>query len=563
MSLRHRRHRVALLPLDDRPLNTKLVRLLGRMVDYEITLPPAEIIGHFDEPGDSEALVQWLQTVAPETDTVLVSLDMLAYGGYVASRQPHVRTDAALQRLDLLSRLRETAPDHTVYALATIPSPEGMPLVGHDVGESRAIARHAELQAAASEGEQGGESEAADEMAHLRASVSADFWSHFHEMRRRNLDLNLKAAELAAEGVLDFLVVAQESGSPVGPHLDEAEELLELVADRGASDSVAVVDGYSQGAAVLLARFVHTHMETSPAIATVYSSPPGALPADATNGVLTESVRSQIVALGASEVDEPADADVCLYVNTPAGLPLAEAAPGTKVFDERKHALHQFALNLSGWVASDRLAALADAAFPSAADEALMRALHEVKVDLTRLGGFAARETPGASVGTALAHICLRRIALRDKGAFDLAQAVGDLRPMRYLELLDSLIDSERAHIRLLFGRFVEDYLFQSRVKERAASYLADLIANSPISLAEIPNSADQFVRTALSRAAGEFYIEHFLGRQAVAIGRGDHRSGLMLCELEEARVQLPWRRLGEVDVDLDFDIQLVAEPAE
>jgi hypothetical protein len=559
VSLRHRRHRVALLPLDDRPFNTKLVRLLGRMVDYDVALPPVEMLGHFDDPGDPEALIQWVQTVAPETDTVLLSLDMLAYGGHVASCQPHVRPDAALQRLEFLGELREKAPEHAIYGLATVPPPEGMPLAGGDVGESRAIARYAQLQATMREQEAAADPEAADEMEHLRASVSPDFWSHYHEMRRRNLEVNLKAVELAADGVLDFLIVAQEGNGAVGPHVDEADELLAAVADRRASGSVILVDGYSQSAAVMLVRFVHAHMETSPAVATVFSFPPPGGP----DGALASSVRSQIAALGASEVDEPGDADICLYVNTPAGLSLGEAAPGTQAFDERKHALHQFAINLSGWVASDRLAALADAAFPSAADEALMRALHEVKVDLTRLGGFAARETPGASVGAALAHICLRRIALRDKGAFDLAQAVGDLRPMRYLELLDSLIDSERAHIALLFERFVEDYLFQSRIKQRAASYLADLIAKSPISLTEIPNSADQFIRTALSRAAGEFYIEHFLGRQAVAIGRGDHRSGLMLCELGEVRVRLPWRRLAEVDVDLDFDIQLVAEPAE
>ena len=130
-------------------------------------------------------------------------------------------------------------------------------------------------------------------------------------------------------------------------------------------------------------------------------------------------------------------------------------------------------------------------------------------------------------------------------------------------ELLDSLIESERAHIRMLFSRFVEDYLYQTRVKGRAAAYLADLIRNSPISLTEIANSAEEYVRTALSRAAGEFYIEHFLGRQAVAIGREAHESGMMLCELEETSVRLPWRRLAEVDVDLDFDIQLVSESPE
>lgn len=564
MSLRHRQHRVALLPLDDRPVSTRALRLLGRMVDYEIMLPPAEIIGRFDQPGDPEAAAHWLSAMASEVDSVLVSVDMLVYGGYVASRQTQVRTETAVQRLESLAELRRQAPDTPIHALATIPPPEGIPLVGHDVGESRAVARHAELvaQAGAAAASSGGAT--ADEIADLRAVISPDFLSRYHEMRRRNLTVNLRALEMAADGVLDSLVVGLESPAAIGPHTQERDELLALVAERGASRSVACVDGYSQGAAVLVVRFVHEHMGTSPAIATIFPGVTNHAAGMAAAGMTpSESVRAQIVALGASEVDDPADADICLYVNTPCGLSLESAAPGTALYDQRRQQLREFAIDLSGRVASERLAALADAAFPGAADEALMRTLHDVKVDLTRLGAFAARETLGATAGTALAQVCLRRIALRDKGAFDLAQAVGDLQPMRYLELLDSLIDSERSHIRSLFGRFAEDYLYQTRLRHRAAAYLTDLIASSPISLTAIASSAEEFVRTALSRAAGEFYIEHFLGRQAVAIGTNALRSGLMLCELQEARVQLPWRRLAEVDVDLDFDIQLVAEPVE
>jgi hypothetical protein len=58
----------------------------------------------------------------------------------------------------------------------------------------------------------------------------------------------------------------------------------------------------------------------------------------------------------------------------------------------------------------------------------------------------------------------------------------------------------------------------------------------------------------------------HFLGRQSVSIGTelrnhgSDSRSGLVLAELEETRVRLPWRRLFEVDLDLEFGVQMVAE---
>ena len=100
MSLRHRAHRVALLPLDDRPVNTKLIRMLGQMIDYEVLIPPVEMIGHFDEPGNPEALMQWLLNTTNEVDSILVAIDMLAYGGHVASRQPNVRTDTAVRHSD-------------------------------------------------------------------------------------------------------------------------------------------------------------------------------------------------------------------------------------------------------------------------------------------------------------------------------------------------------------------------------------------------------------------------------------------------------------------------------
>ena len=554
MSLRHREHRVALIPQDDRPMYTKSVRTLARLVDYDVTTPPAEMIGRFDQPGDPEALIQWLTGITPEVDTVLVSIDMLAYGGHVASRQPHVRLDSALQRLDFLAELRRRNPDHAIHAFATIPAPEGLPLVGRDVDESRALAEviAGEVQEAAS-------ADVEDPVVHLRQGVSPDFLSRYHEMRRRNLSVTLRAIELVGDGVIGFLLIGQECPDVDGPHSAEAEDIRSSVAERGLSDSVLVLDGTSQGFAVLLVRFIHSHMATSPAIATVYSS---ASPDAATSVAAHDAVRAQIVALGASEVDDAANADICLYVNGPLGADAEDLRPGTPAFHQRKHRLHEFAIDLSGWVAADRLAALADAAFTTGADEALMQALHEVKVDLTRLGGFASRECVGATVGTALAHACLRRIGLQDKAAFDLARAVGDLRPMRYLELLDSLIDSERAHIGMLFSRFVEDYLYHTRLRRRTAKYLADLIANSPISLTEIAGSAEEYVRTELSRAAGEFYIEHFLGRQAVAIGRDLHTSGLTLCELEETRIELPWRRLAEIHVDPDFDIQLAIEPS-
>ncbi|MDI9584295.1 MAG: hypothetical protein QM473_08765, partial [Acidobacteriota bacterium] len=53
-----------------------------------------------------------------------------------------------------------------------------------------------------------------------------------------------------------------------------------------------------------------------------------------------------------------------------------------------------------------------------------------------------------------------------------------------------------------------------------------------------------------------------FLGRQCVVLGTGgdgEEQTALVLAELEESRLRLPWRRLLEMDMEIEFGVQLVA----
>jgi len=137
---------------------------------------------------------------------------------------------------------------------------------------------------------------------------------------------------------------------------------------------------------------------------------------------------------------------------------------------------------------------------------------------------------------------------------------VVSLSPMRYLRLLNSLIASERAHVELLFTHLVDDWLYMSQVRPRVTKTVMNLLAASVFDLANSYPQAEAIVREELTHGAADLWIEHFLGRQSVSIGSGDARSGLVLADLEETRVRLPWRRLFEVDIDLEFGVQMVAE---
>jgi hypothetical protein len=163
-------------------------------------------------------------------------------------------------------------------------------------------------------------------------------------------------------------------------------------------------------------------------------------------------------------------------------------------------------------------------------------------------------------VAAGLAHAAVRLIAQQDKGAFDLAQVVADLTPVRYLGLLDALISSEKAHVTLLFWRFVEDYLYQARIRAEIEEHVVGLIRSSIVDLREVHERAERLMRDLLGAAAADLWIEHFLRRASVHVGIEPNRSALVLAELEETRLRYPWRRLAEVELEVDFGVEMVAE---
>jgi hypothetical protein len=86
------------------------------------------------------------------------------------------------------------------------------------------------------------------------------------------------------------------------------------------------------------------------------------------------------------------------------------------------------------------------------------------------------------------------------------------------------------------------------------------LVRAAVFDLANCHKHAEEVARDRLAHAAADLWIESFLGRDCAEIGTEAHRSRLTLAELEETRARLPWRRLNEVDVDLEFGVQLEAE---
>ncbi|MCX7599339.1 MAG: DUF4127 family protein [Armatimonadetes bacterium] len=555
MSIRHRPHRILYLPADDRPCSIHWPRLLCRMVDWDLVMPPANLLGWFNEPGKPEELAAWLLEAARQPfDGAVLSLDMLAYGGMRAAASSGTRTALAQRRLEVLAPLREAMGSVPICGLASILGLTAMTRsdeaarYGHVLRDYSVLAGRARATGGA----------ASEELRALEASLPPSVIGEYVAIRGRNHEINRRALEETSRGRLDLLVFAQDEAAQEGIHRDEQADLRAAAERLGVADRAVICNAGPEIAMLLIARLIHEHMTKVPEVRPIYSNelaahrvPPGE------DRPLTEQVAIMTKLMGGRLISQ-GEADLVPVINCPLTAP-RETVSHEPYHDERRLQLE----NLLGQVvagAAGRGLAVLDVALPDCADGALVEALFSTIPDLPAMLSFFSWGRAGNTLAAGLAHAAIRLIALQDKGAFDLAHHVAHLTPMRYLSLLDALIESEKAHVSLLFSRFVEDYLYSALVRPQVEEHVIRLIRGSVVDLREVHERAEYLMRDLLGPAVADLWIEHFLSRTSVKIGREPNRSAVVLAEMEEARLRYPWRRLAEIEVEVDFGVELVAE---
>lgn len=128
--------KILLIPHDSRPLAWKLPRLIARVSDYEIVLPPLEMLGDATTPPAADRIVEWAEKIDDESiKGAIISLDALSVKG--ASEQIQ-------KRLELIDRLRERHRDLPIYGFAEQSKNEFSKYVFDDlfIGSDAANAAH-------------------------------------------------------------------------------------------------------------------------------------------------------------------------------------------------------------------------------------------------------------------------------------------------------------------------------------------------------------------------------------------------------------------------------------
>ncbi len=488
--------RIALVPLDERPVCAGLPGMVAAVAGAGVTTPPAGLMPHFRTPGDPGGLDRWLQEQAMSADAVVVSLETLGHGGLLPSRLGAESSRTTSARWESLRDI--AVPVHASTVVMRTPDADDA-TEEPEYYESCGRALH-RLSAVLHE-QAGG---IADDrtVAAARRAVPATVRRDFFARRRRNHELNLHALGMAADGILQTLVVTADDTAAAAVGTAEHEWLSHWVDWLELGDRVLTYPGADEVGAVLVARALVLE-SAAPLRVSIEADRPEALDRIAAyeNVPVRVTAKRQVAAAGGVVV-EPGDADLHLLVHTPQSGDWAVAPPRTT----DAAAAEATAGRAAALVQTGQAVTVADCAQGNGADPALVAALTS-RIPIPALAGYAGWNTAGNTIGTALAHGAATIVGRR-AGTFD---------PL--------------AHERLLLHRLTEDWAYMAVVRGavragRGGDWHRHLMV--PV--------GDPVVAV----------IESRLAQQLATV------PGCSGWRIRPGSVHLPWQRLFEVGFDLE-----------
>jgi hypothetical protein len=551
--------RVALLPLDDRPVNYDHPWWLGSAAGIDVVRPPREWLGSPLRSAAHERLVDWLRDEASSVDGLAVAIDTLGYGGLIPSRQSTTALEDVVLALEPLRAIRAARPSAPILVFNILMRVNR----SNSAEEEKAycatygadLFRLSYLDDKVGRGDaDDGESTERDQLA---AAVPSEIVADYRAGRARNHAINRLMLDWAADGVVDYALIAQDDTAPYGWNIAEARELRRLIERDGLAGRASVYPGADEVGSLLIAAFACRQANFAPRVWPRYSGVDGAFAVTAyEDRPFGELIKAHLGPLGGSLAGSPDDADLILAVNAPgvvqaeAWLQVAVRDPDRTGVRTRSSALDpaaisradremtstrrdgdELARSVAVDIAAGRTVAIVDVAFVNGADLAFAGNLL-ARVPLARLAAYAAWNTAGNSLGSALAQGVVRAITCRAE------------QPAQVLN----------AHLTLLFIHLLDDYVFQGLV--RTELLLEDLPSlGLGVSFERLPERVLPEIEGRLSQRF-QPYVESIGERLAAgSVANGPTAWRVTAYAIEPPT--LPWQRVFEVAITPRIEIAM------
>lgn len=550
--------KILLLPLDERPCNAAFPGRLFPADKVQILLPRK--LGHKKKPADFSVLSDFLFEKAKDADALLLSLDMLLYGGLIPSRLHHLKTETLFSRLHLIRELKEKYPALPIYAFATVmrcpayssddEEPDYYERFGsaiHARGASmhRALAglttsSEAEgpvpspaglLPAASGEGEisppfssdPAGTTSAEPVSASSlddgdsqdpEPCLSSDFetcLADYLARRALNKQLSLQALELVKEGILESIVFPQDDSMRFGfPAMDQ-EEIRRRILTLGLTERAMMYPGSDEIALTLLCRILLNHHGLLPKVYVKYLTDGARSLIPLYEGLpLSATTSYQLHSAGCVTADTCAEADIVLLETAPSGSmeeAWSQPSRSPSYFAERNFPeMLSFIQRMRG---AGKVVTVADNAYANGGDLDLIRILDADHL-LMDLQGYAGWNTNANTMGCAIAMgVCA--FLYGEQGLFP-----------------DPASETQRRNF--LISRYLEDACYQADVRQ----YVTEKIR---------PLGFDYFFTGEEEGEVRDLILAELQIRRKTELSSLADR-------IQIRRLTLPWKRMFEIDLE-------------
>ncbi len=491
--------RILFLPCDTRPQTLELPQQLAAVAGAELVAPPLELLNKLNEPGDVQALGQWLLNNAASADAAIITLETLCLGGMIPARRVSTPLTDALKQLELIKKIKNINPDLRIFAYGVVVR------VAHDndpleektyYGQWGAELR--QVSECTDHNERNDNDQTRQALKNAKQIVPAEILEDWLATRERNHQLHLAALGLVSGGAIEHLCFTLDDTTPHGLAARDRRRLERRIEESGLRSRANVYPGADEVASTLLARAIKEKNSEATKVFVRYPSTTSeqaiVLYEDRKLGELT---KAHLRAAHCVRVWRPEDAEMILAVNAPAHKQ-AHRQPNLETVDTSERNLWEFLDCIESDVEAGRKVSVADVAYANGAENRFVELLLNT-VPVVSLAGFAAWNTAGNTLGSAIAAgVC----ALQCTNPILLAEAN--------------------------FARLVDDWLYQARVRGE----VRELLHNpSPFDLGELKTVAETEIEKRMRPLATELFAKHF----------APHLPGV---NLEWSGASLAWPRL-------------------
>ena len=216
---------ICVLPIDNRPVCYSLIEdILACAKEHKLFLPPRSALGGLISKSDKEGILNYLKAI-PQLESIVLSLDTVAYGGLVASRRDSSEFSEIMENLEKF-KLVLSEKKAKILAFSSI-----MRISNNNINieEKEYWSKYGKKifdysYHTSKSGKWGMESCVAK-------LIPDEILNDYMATRRRNFEINKQYLEWKKDGLFDTLIFSKDDCAEYGFNVDEAKELQRLGGD--------------------------------------------------------------------------------------------------------------------------------------------------------------------------------------------------------------------------------------------------------------------------------------------------------------------------------------------